>query len=96
METDRAQAIEALLVEAERAHAVYEATELAGTYDESWPQWYAGYAVEHGIGEIIGRDVGADALAGMLVSSWDAFQAERPGAAVSWSAFAASRLAEGS
>jgi hypothetical protein len=96
MGTDRTQAIEALLVEAERAHAVYEAADLGGTYDESWPQWYAGYAVEHGIGDLIGQEVGADALAGMLVSAWDAFQAERPDAAISWSAFAASRLAQGS
>lgn len=94
MGTDRTQAIVDLLIEAERAHAEYEAAELGGTYDESWPQWYAAYAVEHGIGDLIGQEVGADALAGMLVSSWNAFQAEEPDAAASWSAFAASRLAE--
>lgn len=94
MGTDQAQNIEALLVEAERAHAEYEAAELGGTYDQSWPQWYAAYAVEHGIGDVIGKQLSADALAGMLVGSWDAFQAEQPGADASWSAFAAARLAE--
>lgn len=94
METDLAQDIEALLGEAERAHAGYEAAELGGTYDEAWPTWYARYAVEHGIGALIGKEVGADALAGMLVGSWDAFQAEQPGADASWAAFAAARLAD--
>ncbi len=70
MGTDQAQNIEALLVEAERAHAEYEAAELGGTYDQRWPQWYAAYAVEHGIGDVIGKEVGADA-------SWSAFAAAR-------------------
>jgi hypothetical protein len=29
------------LREAARAHGVYEETELAGVYDENWPEWYA-------------------------------------------------------
>lgn len=31
----------AALTDAARAHGVYEATELAGVYDENWPEWYA-------------------------------------------------------
>lgn len=30
-----------LLTEAAKAHGVYERTELAGQYDENWPEWYA-------------------------------------------------------
>ena len=45
-------AIEALLAEAEQAHGTYEATVLQGVYDQDWPRWYAGYAVEHGVAEI--------------------------------------------
>lgn len=26
---------------AAKAHGVYEAKELAGVYDDNWPQWYA-------------------------------------------------------
>ena len=29
------------LKDAAKAHGVYEARELAGVYDDNWPQWYA-------------------------------------------------------
>ncbi len=29
------------LKDASKAHGVYEAKELAGVYDDNWPQWYA-------------------------------------------------------
>jgi len=31
----------AALTEAAKAHGIYEETELAGVYDENWPEWYA-------------------------------------------------------
>lgn len=55
--SDRADAVAALLVEAEQAHGVYEAAELNGVYDREWPGWYAAYAVEHGIGGLLGQEV---------------------------------------
>ena len=63
MATDRIGALEALLAEAEAAHGVYETTELNGVYDQDWPRWYAAYAVDHGIGALLGRDVSVDELA---------------------------------
>jgi hypothetical protein len=31
------------LNQAAAAHGVHEATELAGVYDEQWPEWYAAH-----------------------------------------------------
>jgi hypothetical protein len=90
---DRIPALEALLAEAEAAHGVYESTELNGVYDQEWPRWYAAYAVEHGIGAILGRPVSADDLADALATSWDEFQRADPRHAESWRSSAARRLA---
>ena len=91
--TERASAIEDLLVRAERAHGAYEATELNGVYDAEWPRWYATWAVENGINEVLSRPVAADELAGLLASTWDDLQATEPMSPDSWSTFAARRLA---
>jgi hypothetical protein len=90
--TDRTSAIGALLGEAEAAHGVYETTELDGVYDTDWPRWYAGYAVDHGIGELVGRSVGVDELAELLASSWGRFQAADPKPSEPWQAFIARDL----
>ena len=92
-ETDRASAIEDVLARAERAHGAYEATELNGVYDAEWPRWYATWAVENGINEVLSRPVDADELAGLLASSWDELQRADPQSPDSWSTFVAGRLA---
>jgi hypothetical protein len=94
MSTDRIGALEALLAETETAHGAYEATELNGVYDQEWPRWYAAYAVEHGIGEIIGRPVSADELAEFLTMSWSQLQQADPKPAEPWTASFARRMAE--
>ena len=88
-----ADRIEALLVEAEQAHGVYEAAELNGVYDEDWPRWYAAYAVEHGISGMAGRDITTDQLAAVLASSFAEFQQTDPTPAEPWAAYAARRIA---
>ena len=95
MATDRIEALKALLTETEAAHGVYETTELNGVYDQDWPRWYAGYAVEHGIGTLMGRDVGADELAQLLATSWGRFQGADPKPSEPWQAFLARELAVG-
>jgi hypothetical protein len=92
--TDRIAALEALLAETEAAHGVYESTDLNGVYDQDWPRWYAGYAVEHGIGSIVGRDVDADELAQSLAASWDELQGAERRPMEPWGAYTARRLAE--
>ena len=91
---DRIGALESLLVEAEAAHGVYEMTELNGVYDQEWPRWYAGYAVEHGIDAVLGRPMSADELADALTSARDEFQQTDPRPTEPWTRYIARRLAE--
>jgi hypothetical protein len=94
MAADRIQAINDLLVQTQEAHAAFESTELNGVYDTEWPSWYATYAVDHGFGALVGRDVTVDELAGLLTSGQAAFEATVPRPSESWAAFTARRLAE--
>jgi hypothetical protein len=92
MANDRTAALEALLTRTESAHGVYEADELNGVYDEAWPRWYAEYAVEHGIGELLGRPITADELARWLESSWRDSDPGDGSATESWASLTARRL----
>jgi hypothetical protein len=86
---DPADAIGALLSETENAHGAYEAAELAGVYDQDWPRWYA---VEHGLGELVGHDVPADQLAQFLAGAFEEFRTADPRPADSWAAWMAQRI----
>ena len=94
MTTDRVAAIEALLSETEAAHGQYEATELGGVYDRDWPNWYARYAVDHGIGDILGRSVAADELGQTLSAAWADFERADPRPSEPWTAYIARRLVD--
>lgn len=93
MTTDHSAALETLLGETETAHGAYETTELNGVYDEQWPRWYAEYAVEHGIGAIVGHEVSPDDLTQLLTASWSELQATDPRPAEPWTTSMARRLA---
>jgi hypothetical protein len=93
MAADRTEEIEKLLVQAEEAHGVYERTALNGVYDQEWPRWYAAFAVEHGIGALVGREVTADQLATFLADGHAEFQRIEPEPAEPWAAWAARRIA---
>jgi hypothetical protein len=43
MEATTTDLLTTALRSAAEAHAVHEATELAGVYDEQWPEWYANH-----------------------------------------------------
>jgi len=94
MTTERIAALEALLTETEKAHGAYETTELNGVYDEEWPRWYAAYAVDHGLGEIIGRTVSADELTEFLTRHWSALQRADPKPSEPWTTTFARAMAE--
>ena len=94
MAADRIQSIEALLVRAEEAHSQFEATELNGVYDTEWPPWYAAWAVENGIGALVGRDITVDALGQFLASSNADFERTVPRRTEPWAAYIARRIAE--
>ena len=93
MAGDRTEAIRALLVETEQAHGKFEETELKGVYDQAWPKWYAAYAVEHGLGALVGHDVTADRLAQFLASGYAEFEKVEPKTGESWATYAARRIA---
>ncbi|MDQ2935725.1 MAG: hypothetical protein M3R49_12270 [Chloroflexota bacterium] len=93
MTADRTEAIDTLLMQAEEAHGIYEGTDLNGVYDQDWPRWYAAYAVEHGIGTLVGHEVTTDALAAFLATSNAEFQRAERTPAEPWAAYTAQRIA---
>jgi hypothetical protein len=94
MTADRVTALEALLAETEAAHGEYETTALNGVYDEDWPRWYAEYAVDHGIGAILGRALSADELTHVLATQWTEFEHADPRPTDPWERYIARRLAD--
>jgi hypothetical protein len=86
-----AQQLELLLEEAANAHHRYEIEELAGERNEEWAAWYARYAIENGIGEIVTTEPGGDQLATLLQDIADEHDVQ--GSDESWATFAAQRLA---
>jgi hypothetical protein len=93
MMDDRVAGIAALLSETEAAHGAYETAELGGVYDEGWPAWYAAYAVDHGLAEVLGRDVAPDDLAAFLTHAYAEFEEIDP-KTESWQAYIARRIAD--
>jgi hypothetical protein len=92
MTHDRTEAVKALLVEAAAAHDVHEKTVLNGVYDKEWSVWYAAYAVEHGIGALIGHAITADDLARFLAVSNAEFEQIEPKPNDPWAAYTARRI----
>ena len=90
--TDDQGAVDALLVETAEAHGVFEETELNGIYDQDWPTWYAAYAVEHGIGALIGHEITADQLAQFLATSNVEFEQTDPRPDEPWATYTARRI----
>jgi hypothetical protein len=93
MAADRVEAIAKLLVETGQAHGRYEESELKGVYDQQWPHWYAAYAVEHGMGELIGHPITADELASFFATSNAEFEQLDPKPTDPWPAYTARRIA---
>lgn len=89
---DTIEAVTGLLTEAEAAHGVYETTELEGVYDQAWPSWYAAYALEHGIGEVLGQALTTDQLAEFLATSFTDFKENEPNPSEGWAGYTARRL----
>jgi hypothetical protein len=93
MADDRIEAINALLVETRVAHGQHEEADLGGVYDQEWARWYAAYAVEHGVGALVGHDVTSDELAQFPASTFVEFEQTEPKPAEPWAASTARRIA---
>ena len=87
-------AVNALLVETMEAHGTFEETELNGVYDQEWARWYAAYAVEHGIGALVGKPITTDQLAQFLASSNAEFERAEPTPSEPWAAYTARRVVD--
>jgi hypothetical protein len=92
MTSDRIRGLEDLLARTESAHGAYEATELNGIYDQEWPRWYAQYAVDNGIGNLLGRTVSVDELARFLMRSWEELQRSDAEPTESWTTHIARKI----
>jgi hypothetical protein len=92
MADDRTEAVNALLVKAEAAHGAFEASELNGVYDQEWARWYAAYAMEHGIGALVGHELTPDQLAQLLADSYLEFERADPKPTDAWAAYTARRI----
>jgi hypothetical protein len=90
---DRIDTVRALLAEAEAAHGVYETTELDGVYDQAWPEWYARYAVEHGLGARLGHPVSTEVLAELLGRAFRDFKEADASSSEPWALYTARRIA---
>lgn len=86
------EAIDALLIRAAAAHGEFEATELQGVYDQAWPRWYATYAVEHGIGALVGHPVTIDGLAEFLATSNVEYEKTAAEVRAPWATYTARRI----
>lgn len=84
--------VQALLARAKTAHGEYEATALGGVYDEQWPVWYAGYLVENGLSDLLGRPLSPDKVAAFLEAS--STEQERVAPDEPWERFTARQMRE--
>jgi hypothetical protein len=96
MTADRTDAVRALLEETEAAHGRYEASELDGVYDADWPRWYAAYAVEHGLGGLLEREVDAAEVTETLATGFAEYDVTDPKPEGTWADHVARRLVAGS
>jgi hypothetical protein len=92
MPDERTTAVESLLVRTAQAHGVFEESELQGVYDQEWPRWYATYAVEHGMGALIGGGISIDRLAEFLATSNVEFEKTAPELRGPWATYTARRI----
>ncbi len=92
MAADRIEAVNALLVQTGEAHHGFETSELNGVYDQDWPKWYAAYALEHGLGDLVGHPITTDRLAQFLADTNVEFEAAEPSPSETWALYTARRI----
>ncbi len=85
------KSISELLSRAGAAHHTYEQTVLQGAYDPEWPTWYAEYAIEHGLNELLPRAMTVSELSQFLIESNQRY--EQSGKVQVWADFTAADLA---
>ncbi len=74
------------------AHGQYETTALNGVYDEDWAVWYANWAIQHGLNDLLETPVEPDALSQVMSDLHREHALDSRGLA--WPEFYAHRLVE--
>jgi hypothetical protein len=92
MADERTTTVAGLLDETESEHGAYEREELGGQRDEEWASWYAGYMLEHDIGEALGTTPEISQLSELLTEATE--EHEREGSDLEWSEYAAEMVVE--
>jgi hypothetical protein len=74
------------------AHGHYETTVLNGVYDVDWAPWYADWAIQNGLNELLGTSFDADSLGRLFFDINEDHR--RDGHGLSWAVFTAQRLVQ--
>ena len=92
MMNDMRIALTYLLEQTSQAHGEYETTLLNGVYDLNWPRWYAHWALEHGLDELLNSSLSVEDLGELLDAINQQHQFHSQG--LSWAQFTAYHLAK--
>jgi hypothetical protein len=92
MADERESTVAQLLDETESKHGAYEQEELGGERDEQWASWYARYALEHDIGDVLSTTPEIGRLAEILTEA--TAEHEREGSEQGWSEYAAAMVVD--
>ena len=84
--------ISALLRQTGTAHGRYETSVLHGVYDVDWAPWYADWAIQHGLNDLLESTFGADDLGKILFTINEEHGRDSHGLA--WPEFYAQRLVQ--
>ena len=76
MSLEQTTAIAELLAQAGNAHHHYEQTILNGVYHEEWADWYADYAIAHGLNSLLTNPLTVDQLSHFLSEITDHHKSE--------------------
>ncbi|MFN8456324.1 MAG: hypothetical protein U0401_16925 [Anaerolineae bacterium] len=82
-----------LLSQAGSAHHVFEQTVLKGVYDQEWPHWYAEYVVEHGLGQLLEREVTVEQVSRFFTENYEVYKKEN--SVLGWADYTAQHMLTG-
>jgi hypothetical protein len=84
--------IASLLTKAGNAHHQYEQTVLNGVYDRDWHIWYAEYAIECGLGNLLDRSLAVERVSEFLSQTNEQYKTENSDR--SWADYTAQKIVE--
>lgn len=90
---DTVERLSNLLLETEKAHHEYEQSQLGGQLDRQWADWYAQFAIDNGIGDLLGQHLRPRQLSASFDRATQAHESEGP--ELKWAEFTARWLAGG-